>query len=208
MAGKCESGNGGNDGGDDGNEDDDPLSGLDLNPVQREDILHLLSMLPDIPANLIHYAYSVVCSGNKVEAARYLLDRCDAESVGKLRQSAAAYEKKQKELALQEKQLEKKLKNSIVKKYGDRIVTVKVDANGNEIKPKEKEQLPVQFVAVPKAASGGGGLSGRIRYRDNEVVSTKGERVITLKNPADDYDGGSRGRIKTKGKRGPGFVVG
>jgi hypothetical protein len=67
----------------------------------------------------------------------------------------------------------------------------------------------------------------QMRYRDNEVVSYKGEKVsfliarnswhfditneilrqvIIIKNPSDDYDGGSRGRVKTKGKRGPGWV--
>jgi hypothetical protein len=33
-------------------------------------------------------------------------------------------------------------------------------------------------------------------------------QIIIEKDPKDDYDGGSRGRIKTKGKRGPGFVMG
>jgi hypothetical protein len=31
-------------------------------------------------------------------------------------------------------------------------------------------------------------------------------QVIVLKDPKADYDGGSRGTIKTKGKRGPGFI--
>ena len=51
------------------------------------------------------------------------------------------------------------------------------------------------------------------------MVSYKGEKVSLLirgfslylqviieRNPADDYDGGSRGKVKTKGKRGPGWV--
>jgi hypothetical protein len=38
------------------------------------------------------------------------------------------------------------------------------------------------------------------------VVSNKGEKVIIEKNPADDYDGGSRGRVKTKRKGGVGWV--
>lgn len=35
------------------------------------------------------------------------------------------------------------------------------------------------------------------------VVTTKGEKVIVEQPP--EYDGGSRGKVKTKGKRGPGW---
>lgn len=38
------------------------------------------------------------------------------------------------------------------------------------------------------------------------MASYKGEKMIMVKDPRDDYDGGSRGTIKTKGKRGPGFI--
>lgn len=48
----------------------------------------------------------------------------------------------------------------------------------------------------------------KIRYLENRVVTRSGEKTIAVHNPADDYDGGSRGKIKTKGKRGPGFVMG
>jgi hypothetical protein len=63
----------------------------------------------------------------------------------------------------------------------------------------------------------------QVRYRDGRVATRTGEKVsvpcspsslshqwlqiIVEKNPQDDYDGGSRGRVKTKGKRGPGFVM-
>ena len=45
-----------------------------------------------------------------------------------------------------------------------------------------------------------------MRYRDGVVATYTGEKVIMLRDPKADYDGGSRGTIKTKGKRGPGFV--
>lgn len=46
----------------------------------------------------------------------------------------------------------------------------------------------------------------QIRYRDDHVVTHSGAKSITLHDPADDYDGGSHGTVKTKGKRGPGSV--
>ena len=44
-----------------------------------------------------------------------------------------------------------------------------------------------------------------MRYRDGVPVITKGDKYITqmLK---DEWDGGSRGKVKTKGKRGVGFA--
>jgi hypothetical protein len=44
----------------------------------------------------------------------------------------------------------------------------------------------------------------KVRYRDNSVASTKGEKYLVEKKP--DYDGGSRGKVMPKGKRGPGWV--
>ena len=45
----------------------------------------------------------------------------------------------------------------------------------------------------------------KVRFLNGEIVTTKGEKyVITEKSK--EWDGGSRGRVKTKGKRGKGFV--
>ncbi len=43
----------------------------------------------------------------------------------------------------------------------------------------------------------------KLRYRDGVVVSTKGEKYIVEKEP--EWDGGSRGKVKSKGKRGVGW---
>ncbi|KAI8111423.1 hypothetical protein M9435_003924 [Picochlorum sp. BPE23] len=45
----------------------------------------------------------------------------------------------------------------------------------------------------------------QIRFRDGAVVSTKGEKYI-VENTLPEWDGGSRGRVKMKGKRGTGWV--
>lgn len=44
----------------------------------------------------------------------------------------------------------------------------------------------------------------QVRYLDGQVVSMKGEKFIVEKEA--EWDGGSRGRVKTKGKRGTGWA--
>lgn len=45
----------------------------------------------------------------------------------------------------------------------------------------------------------------KIRYLNGEVVSSKGEKFI-VQSKKEEWDGGSRGKVKTKGKRGKGYV--
>ena len=68
------------------------------------------------------------------------------------------------------------------------------------------DERPVTGAFNPKASKKTEKESG-IRYLNSKIVSTKGEKYI-VENTTPDWDGGSRGRIKTKGKRGPGYVSG
>jgi hypothetical protein len=43
----------------------------------------------------------------------------------------------------------------------------------------------------------------KVRYRDGAIATTKGEKVVIEKSP--EWDGGSKGRVKSKGKRGVGW---
>lgn len=43
------------------------------------------------------------------------------------------------------------------------------------------------------------------RYLNNSVITTKGERYVVLKDDKPEWDGGSRGKVKSKGKRGVGY---
>ncbi|EFJ50928.1 hypothetical protein VOLCADRAFT_88352 [Volvox carteri f. nagariensis] len=45
----------------------------------------------------------------------------------------------------------------------------------------------------------------KVRYLDGRVVSTKGEKFI-IEKTSEEWDGGSRGKVYTKGKRGKGFI--
>lgn len=42
------------------------------------------------------------------------------------------------------------------------------------------------------------GACAQVRYRDGRLVSTRGDKYI-IENLSEDYDGGSRGKVKTKG---------
>lgn len=53
-------------------------------------------------------------------------------------------------------------------------------------------------------SSGGGGAS-KARYRDGAVVSNRGEKYV-IEKVGEEWDGGSRGKVFTKGKRGKGFI--
>jgi hypothetical protein len=44
-----------------------------------------------------------------------------------------------------------------------------------------------------------------VRYRDDRLVSTRGEKFI-VEQVGQDWDGGSKGKVYTKGKRGKGIV--
>ena len=45
----------------------------------------------------------------------------------------------------------------------------------------------------------------QVRYRDGMVASTKGEKYVVQKL-GEEWDGGSKGKVYTKGKRGKGVV--
>jgi hypothetical protein len=58
---------------------------------------------------------------------------------------------------------------------------------------------------APKGASAAAAAAPRVRYLDGAPVTTKGEKYVVV-SQKEEWDGGSRGRVKTKGKRGVGFA--
>ena len=111
-----------------------------------EDISSLTSMMPHTPVETIHYVYTVLCACNRIEAAQYLADRCDDESVRKLEESRYAYDKKEKESANLSAAQQKKMKDRLCDRYGEKEVADKYDSKGKLIKATAK--LPVQFVDI------------------------------------------------------------
>ncbi|ETW08803.1 hypothetical protein, variant [Aphanomyces invadans] len=80
-------------------------------------------------------------------------------------------------------QLNAHIRQAISVKFADQEVKV----------PRSPSQKPVKVKV--RAAS-----SQQVRYLDSKVVTTTGKKFVEEKKEV--YDGGSRGRVKTKGKRG------
>ena len=57
---------------------------------------------------------------------------------------------------------------------------------------------------MPHAAAGGAEKKAE-RYLEGRVVSTRGEKFI-VETVGEEWDGGSKGKVITKGKRGKGFA--
>lgn len=77
-------------------------------------------------------------------------------------------------------------------------------------KKEEKRQLlnryiydePVSKVLTPYTSNE---APSKIRYIDNQIATSKGEKYITEK-VGEEWNGGSKGKVYTKGKRGKGYI--
>ena len=188
----------------------DALADVD-DAVDRDRLQDLAALVPDLPMALVRHVYFVLAAGHAAEAGTYLLDNgTSEEGVAKLRAAKEAHDRKTEQAAAQEAAEARRLRASLLKKFDGKFVDATHGSNssssssggGGSGKAKDRPAPPLPPTIVAGAAT------GRIRYLGSQVVSTKGEKVLIMKNPADDYDGGSRGIIKTKGKRGPGFIRG
>ena len=107
-------------------------------------------------------------------------------------QSIVSEQRREKSVISQEEAIERA---KLVKVLGNEEVLPKYDEKGKETKPISSRS-PILFVANPKKES-------KIRYRDGQVVSKSGGKYI-IEKVEEEYDSGTRGRVKSKGKRGAG----
>ena len=113
--------------------------------------------------------------------------------------------------------------------HDDKAARARADAEAEDaaVRKRVLARYDEQCVVGPGGGGGGGGGKpakrggarkiptkggsrkhrgkGITMYRDGKVVSRDGARFTHIPNPKDDYDGGSRGRVKSKGKRGVGW---
>ncbi|GIL47501.1 hypothetical protein Vafri_4313 [Volvox africanus] len=125
--------------------------------------------------------------------AAWLLDSDCAEL-----QNAEALWEQQQEREQQDEEsarlLKERNKQQILQKFDLRPVVQPKDSR------KVGKALPPSDLWTGKQAQ-----QSTVRYLDGRVVTTKGEKFI-IEKTAEDWDGGSRGKVYTKGKRGKGFV--
>ncbi|CAN0232769.1 unnamed protein product [Ectocarpus fasciculatus] len=172
------------------------------------DVGFLREIMPQVSDRGLRYVLHRVAKGSKVAAASYLADRfavdSSSASLKGLEADAEAFERKElgdarkareasdraEEARRRDKEERDALKGKIVGRYAD-----EVKAEGGATKVATKK------VDIP-------GLTEKkktTRYRDGKVVTTTGAKVI-VETVKPEWDGGSRGKVKTKGKRGKGFV--
>jgi len=109
-----------------------------------------------------------------------------------------------------------------ISSFGSNGVKKRVMTGNSPLKPDEELRRSIvsrfHLEAVPQGGKGGtkantlaawgaqnttGNGAQKLRYRDGVVVATKGEKFIVEKEQ--EWDGGSRGKVKSKGKRGVGW---
>lgn len=185
------------------------------------DARELHAMLPHLDLVVVQHVLEVKCLHNKQDAALYLLEHAADESGSRqlardreehLRKQQALRREQQEQSAAEEK----RRKDLIFERYGE--TEMSPEEYIRAVSRSEHPDVPTGqrskggskdmafFGAKAKKKKKQGGDDSRVRYRDGVVATYTGEKVIVLKDPKADYDGGSRGTVKTKGKRGPGFV--
>eukprot|EP00887_Chlorella_sp_A99_P000513 scaffold17.g513.t1 len=131
-------------------------------------------------------------------AAAWLLDGC--VDLGAAQAAWQRQARERKERAAREAAKQEELRRRIVGRF--QLEAVPTGGGGRAGKQQQQQQLKAWQPA--EGAKGGGQAAGRVRYLDGQVVTGKGEKYVVVKS-GDEWDGGSRGKVYSKGKRGKGF---
>lgn len=128
---------------------------------------------PNTSMEILYHVLFEINKGNLDDACEWLCETEDGfAKVEKLLQKR----KEDKEISMV---MEKKARERILKKFDLRIDTSK---NPLKLAGKTKEKKAEEHAS-------------KLRYRDGVVVANKGEKFIIETDKADEYDGGSRGRV-------------
>lgn len=130
------------------------------------------------------YIMSKVVFGDVEDTARWILDN----GFPRARELKAADEKRRNEEKEREVEAERQARERVVRRFDER--------------PESSEDKLVRERNMKPTVTS----ESKIRYRDGKVVATNGAKYIEV-DVKEPWDGGSKGRIKTKGKRGPGWVA-
>ncbi|CAG9464053.1 unnamed protein product [Pedinophyceae sp. YPF-701] len=168
--------------------------------AKPEDVAMLSDMCgPDTPREFVVDLLEQ-CGGRLQDAAAWV---CEAGDLGDEVRRWKEFRAEADRRAAQEAKLLEKDRKRVVERFAHK----EVSAGGSEGAPKRGSSRkgaglqPWQTAGHAAAPEG----DSKVRYRDGQVVSRKGEKFIVEK-VTDDWDGGSRGKVFTKGKRGKGFT--
>lgn len=195
--------------------------------ADEQQALHMLrELLPRHlaqPINIIpnDYLLHILRSNhnNRETTASWLLEQqqsCNTSSnnatsenglVGKVERWRHQLQEKELQAIIAKKEKEESRKQ-IVQKYALQVVP---DGNqSKKITSGNKGLLPPPIKVNTSNTSSSGqqppsSSSDKVRYREGVVVSRKNEKYI-IEKVGEDWDGGSKGKVYTKGKRGKGFI--
>ena len=141
------------------------------------------------------------CKNDVNITIEYLLDRPADEKKELQKEFEKYHQMKQKEIRENASNRQK-----IMSRHEYKQVLPMYDEKGKPLgHPIEGKKTKANVFITINPEMGGGTV--KRRYRDGVVVTNRGEKKIDVK-PKEEYDGGSRGKVKLKGKRGPGWVSG
>ncbi|KAG2453759.1 hypothetical protein HYH02_001970 [Chlamydomonas schloesseri] len=144
-----------------------------------------------VPDGFLQYALERKYHGHAEALAAWLLDASPAD----LEKAAEEWEELRDREAAEAEQarlLKEHNKKQILSKFDLRPVTAPKDPR----KVAKGVSAPDAFIG--KESEG----QKKVRYLDGRVVSNKGEKFI-IERIGEEWDGGSRGKVYTKGKRAP-----
>ena len=163
--------------------------------ADEEGVSYLREIMPDATAEICAFVLRR-CAGEREEAVDVLIST-PLEALEKQRQAAEAAEADaRKQGARTDKHHERHARKATLERNG---AVRDYAADGEEAK--------LSAPRLPYAQSRKQALAGpKTKYLDGQAVATKGNDKFVVVDAKEEWDGGSRGRVKTKGKRGPGFV--
>ena len=170
----------------------------DANLQQPEPIESLRELVPHASNIICDYVLRQ-CNGDLGEAVELLLAE---ESLDGLEAKAAKAATSREAAARQQKEAERRAEKESRRRAVERNDLVR------DYTADRKSGIMANFAAprLPYAENRKEALRGSgTRYLDGQVVATKGEKAIVV-NQREEWDGGSTGKVITKGKRGKGFV--
>lgn len=157
-------------------------------------VLCLRELVPQASSCLCEYALRL-CADDVSDAVEMLLGTEDISALeSKASRDALARASVAKQRAAAERKAQQDTRKHILRR-NDLVRDHKAD--GTEMK-LSAPRLP--YAASRKEALRGTG----VRYLDGQVIATKGERHVVVQETTE-WDGGSTGKVITKGKRGKGF---
>mmetsp|Transcript_7136 Transcript_7136/g.12295 ORF Transcript_7136/g.12295 Transcript_7136/m.12295 type:complete len:300 (+) Transcript_7136:133-1032(+) len=158
--------------------------------AQEEEAVHQLEEMCQGAVSAPFLAYKLCrCFCGDIQAAvDWLLasDLAADEAVWKAAQAS------QQQYLMEQAAADKKMKKQVLDRF-DMLAIKMADTSSRKAQP----QLNVL---------GGAQQASKVRYREGQVVASRGEKFVIEKSGLPEWDGGSTGKVKTKGKRGKGFA--